>query len=61
VGIGAQFSPTAQTFIAGGVKYFWLGDAEGQIASQSGKTSYVADFTDNHALAYGLKIVIAFD
>lgn len=60
VGIGAQFSPTAQTFIAGGVKYFWLGDAEGQIASQAGKTSYVADFTDNHALAYGLKIGYRF-
>lgn len=60
VGIGAQFSPTTQTFIAGGVKYFWLGDAEGQIASQTGKTNYVADFTDNHALAYGFKIGYRF-
>src|SRR5690606_12001798 len=27
VGLGLQFSPTPATFIAGGVKYFWLGDA----------------------------------
>lgn len=60
LGIGAQFSPTPQTFIAGGVKYFWLGDAQGQIASQSGKTSYVADFKDNTAIAYGLKIGYRF-
>ena len=60
VGIGAQFSPTPQTFIAGGVKYFWLGDAQGQIASQSGKKTYVADFTDNTAIAYGLKIGYRF-
>mgnify|MGYP003601604959 FL=1 len=60
LGIGAQFSPTPQTFIAGGVKYFWLGDAEGQIASQSGKKTYVANFTDNTAIAYGLKIGYRF-
>lgn len=60
VGVGMQFSPTPQTFISGGVKYFWLGDAQGQIASQSGKTSYVADFTDNHAIAYGLKLGYRF-
>ena len=60
VGVGVQFSPTPQTFIAGGVKYFWLGDAQGQIASQSGKSSYVADFTDNTALAYGLKMGYRF-
>ena len=60
VGVGMQFSPTPQTFISGGVKYFWLGDAQGQIASQSGKTAYVADFTDNHAIAYGLKMGYRF-
>ena len=60
VGLGAQFSPTPQTFIAGGVKYFWLGDAQGQIASQAGKKTYVADFTGNTAIAYGLKIGYRF-
>ena len=60
VGLGVQFSPTPQTFISGGVKYFWLGDAQGQIASQSGKKTYVADFTDNTAIAYGLKIGYRF-
>ncbi|MEG2269197.1 MAG: long-chain fatty acid transporter, partial [Acinetobacter sp.] len=28
VGVGVQFSPTPATFIAGGVKYFWLGDLQ---------------------------------
>ncbi|MGN5770210.1 transporter, partial [Acinetobacter calcoaceticus] len=28
VGLGVQFSPTPLTFIAGGVKFFWLGDAD---------------------------------
>ena len=27
VGLGVQYSPAANYFIAGGVKYFWLGDA----------------------------------
>ena len=60
VGLGAQFSPAPNYFIAGGVKYFWLGDAKGQLASQSGTNAYVADFEDNYALAYGLKIGYKF-
>ena len=60
VGLGAQFSPTPQTFIAGGVKYFWLGDAKAQVASDFGTASYVANFEDNDALAYGLKIGYKF-
>ncbi len=60
VGLGAQFSPTPQTFIAGGVKYFWLGDAKAQAASDFGTASYVANFEDNDALAYGLKIGYKF-
>ncbi|MEG0196983.1 MAG: transporter, partial [Acinetobacter sp.] len=60
VGLGAQFSPTPQTFIAGGVKYFWLGDAKAQVASDFGTASYVANFEDNHAIAYGLKMGYKF-
>ena len=60
VGLGAQFSPTPQTFIAGGVKYFWLGDAKAQAASQFDTPNYVAEFEDNNAIAYGLKLGYRF-
>ena len=60
VGVGMQFSPTPTTFIAGGVKYFWLGDAKAQSGSQFDTANYVADFTDNHAIAYGMKIGYKF-
>ncbi|ENV75842.1 OmpP1/FadL family transporter [Acinetobacter ursingii] len=60
VGLGAQFSPAPNYFIAGGVKYFWLGDAKAQSGAQFGTSEYVADFTDNHAIAYGLKIGYRF-
>ena len=59
-GLGAQFSPTPQTFIAGGVKYFWLGDAAAQPASMFGTANAIADFEDNHAIAYGLKMGYKF-
>ena len=60
VGLGAQFSPTPSTFIAGGVKYFWLGDAKGQLASQAGTTDYIGTFDDNTAFAFGLKVGYKF-
>lgn len=60
VGLGAQFSPTPQTFIAGGVKYFWLGDAKAQSGSQFDTANYVADFESNYAIAYGLKMGYKF-
>ena len=60
LGLGLQFSPAPNYFIAGGVKYFWLGDAKAQVASDFGTDSYVADFGDNDALAYGLKIGYRF-
>lgn len=55
VGLGAQFSPTPSTFIAAGVKYFWLGDADGISAGTN-----VGEFEDNNAIAYGLKIGYKF-
>ena len=60
LGLGAQFSPTPQTFISGGVKYFWLGDAKLQTSAQFDTTNYVAEFKDNYAIAYGLKMGYKF-
>ncbi|MDM1274286.1 transporter [Acinetobacter indicus] len=60
VGLGLQFSPAANYFIAGGVKYFMLGDAKAQVASDFGSDSYVAEFEDNDAWGYGLKMGYRF-
>ncbi len=60
LGLGVQYSPTPATFIAGGVKYFWLGDAKAQSGSQFNTPGYVADFKNNDAIAYGLKIGYKF-
>lgn len=60
VGVGVQYSPTPSTFIAGGVKYFWLGDAKAQSGSQFNTPGYVAEFENNDAIAYGLKIGYKF-
>ena len=60
VGLGLQYSPTPATFIAGGVKYFMLGDAKAQTGAQAGGPEYVAEFEDNDAWAYGLNIGYRF-
>lgn len=60
VGLGVQYSPAPNYFIAGGVKYFWLGDAKAQTGAQAGGNEYVAEFEDNNAIAYGLKIGYRF-
>ncbi|MBJ9954987.1 MULTISPECIES: outer membrane protein transport protein [unclassified Acinetobacter] len=60
LGLGVQYSPTPSTFIAGGVKYFWLGDAKAQTGAQAGSNDYVAGFKDNNAIAYGLKMGYRF-
>lgn len=60
VGVGLQYSPAANYFVGGGVKYFWLGDAKAQTGAQSGGDSYVAEFADNNAIAYGLKLGYRF-
>lgn len=56
LGLGAQFSPATNYFIQGGVKYFWLGDAQGLTASSDN----VGQFKDNHAIGYGLKFGYKF-
>ncbi|MGE8540612.1 OmpP1/FadL family transporter [Acinetobacter sp. ANC 3813] len=60
VGLGLQFSPAPNYFIAGGVKYFMLGDAKAQSAAKFGTSAYDAEFEDNDAWAYGLKIGYKF-
>ncbi len=60
VGLGIQFSPAPNYFIAGGVKYFMLGDAAAQPASMFGTNKAIAEFEDNNAIAYGLKLGYRF-
>ena len=55
VGLGGQYSPAENYFIQAGVKYFWLGDATAQT---NGKA--VGEFTNNHAIGYGMKIGYKF-
>ena len=60
VGLGLRYSPTPKIDFSAGVKYFWLGDAEVQTGLHSvpGHTaaSYAGDFSDNEAVAFGLKM-----
>lgn len=55
VGLGGQYSPAENYFIAGGLKYFWLGDAQAQTG---GKVA--GNFEDNTAIGYGMKIGYRF-
>lgn len=55
VGLGGQYSPAEHYFIQGGVKYFWLGDATAQTGGNA-----VGEFSDNHAIGYGMKIGYRF-
>lgn len=56
VGLGLRYSPAPQVELSGGVKYFWLGDADAKISSGA----IVGDFEGNHALAVGLKLGYRF-
>ena len=55
VGLGGQYSPAENYFIAAGVKYLWLGDATAQTGGKP-----VGKFEDNNAIAYGMKIGYRF-
>ena len=56
VGLGVQYSPAPNYFIAGGVKYFWLGDSK----ALTPIINDVGNFEDNDAIGYGLKIGYRF-
>ncbi|MDY6480991.1 outer membrane protein transport protein [Acinetobacter faecalis] len=60
VGLGGQYSPTPQSFIQAGVKYFALGDAKAQVASYFGTDITAAEFENNHAIGYSMKIGYKF-
>ena len=60
LGIGAQYSPTKNFYVGVGAKYFWLGDAKAQVASNVGSTTYQADFKDNNVVAVGVKVGYRF-
>lgn len=55
VGLGGQYSPAENYFIQAGVRYMWLGDAEAKAGP-----NVVGEFTDNTAIAYGMKIGYRF-
>ncbi|QXX87702.1 transporter [Acinetobacter lwoffii] len=55
VGMGGQYSPAENYFIQAGVKYFWLGDAQAQTGG-----IVKANFENNYALGYGMKIGYRF-
>ena len=56
VGLGAKYSPASNYNISFGAKYFWLGDAKAQSGFDFGTENYDATYTNNYAIAYGLKI-----
>jgi len=56
VGLGGQYSPEENYFIQAGIRYLWLGDA----TAKTGTTPNVGSFSDNNAIAYGLKIGYRF-
>ncbi|NUF31651.1 outer membrane protein transport protein [Acinetobacter oleivorans] len=65
-GLGAQFNPAPNYFIAAGVKYFWLGDTKaeggGYFLPIEGikEFSEQAEFKNNHAIAYAIKFGYRF-
>ena len=66
LGVGVQYNPAPNYFIAGGVRYTWIGDAKAQDGTYylpvpgASEMGYQADFDDNNAIGYGLKIGYRF-
>lgn len=66
VGLGIQYNPAPNYFIAGGIKYFWIGDAVAQDGTYhipvagAAEMAEHADFNKNNAMGYGLKIGYRF-
>ncbi|CAM4279557.1 hypothetical protein [Acinetobacter pragensis] len=63
-GVGLRFNPAADYFIQAGLRYFWLEDATGHSAAYAlpgnAENAKVADYSDNTALGYLLKIGYKF-
>lgn len=66
MGVGVQFNPAPNYFIAGGIKYFWLGDVVAEDGTYFIPVAGIkpiaeqADFKDNSAIGYALKIGYRF-
>ncbi len=66
IGLGFQYNPASNYFIAGGFKYFWLGNTTTQDGTYylpiDGVKSVAeqADFNSNRAISYALKIGYKF-
>lgn len=66
LGLGVQFNPAKNYFIAGGIKYYWLGDTKTEDGTYylpiEGIKPFAeqADFKDNHAIGYGMKFGYRF-
>lgn len=56
LGLAAQYSPANNYFVAGSVRYFWLGDA----TAQTGARAKAGEFSNNNAIAYGIKLGYRF-
>lgn len=53
VGLGARYNLTPEWAISGGVKYLKFGNATGQLPDHR---TNVGEFTNNHALVYGIRL-----
>ena len=66
LGLGIQYNPAANYFIAGGIKYFWIGDATAQDGTYyipvpgASEIAQQGDYSNNTAIAYGLKMGYRF-
>ena len=66
LGLGVQYAPASNYFIAAGVKYFWIGDVTAQDGtyyipiSGASEIAQQGDYSDNTAIGYGLKIGYRF-
>ena len=66
LGLGIQYNPAANYFIAGGIKYFWIGDANAQDGTYyipvpgASEIAQQGDYSNNTAIAYGLKMGYRF-
>lgn len=59
-GLGIKYNPAPNYDISFGAKYFWLGDAKAQSGFDFATEKYDAIYTNNKAIAYGLKIGYKF-
>lgn len=66
LGLGIQYAPAPNYFIAAGFKYFWIGDVTAQDGTYyipvlgASEIAQQGDYSDNTAIGYGLKIGYRF-